>query len=133
MAIQPGTQEIAFAQMRMRLQDELSPYFMELAQSPDFELIEFEAALKTKDGGPPLGHTIKDQTMTTSAELRTADGNLHRLMLLIQHTEEWYAAITVQSDAGGPTQTIIVRRDVDEALPALKSLIDEAFGVIRRS
>lgn len=123
----PSPQEIAFAQMRMKLQSSLAPYFVQRIESSDFQSCEIGGDLATADGRRPRENTIKGQSLITSARFTTADGAYHEVALTIQHTDEWWAAVTVLSNQGGPTPTIIIKNDVDAALPELKKLIDDTF------
>jgi hypothetical protein len=133
MSVTPSPQEIAFAQKRMKLQEILSPCFVEQAQSPDFHAIEMSGEIATADGRGPRENTIKGQSLVTSARFITANGVSHQLALVIQHTDDWLPAVTVHTNQGGPVKTIIIRDGVDEAIPELKKMIGDAFDRARNS
>lgn len=111
----------------MKLQSELAPHFVKRVESSGFQSCEIGGDLATADGKRPRDNTIKGQSLITSAHFTTMDGTYHEVALTIQHTDEWWAAVTVLSNQGGPTPTIIIKDDVDAALPELKKLIDDTF------
>ncbi|MDB6152455.1 MAG: hypothetical protein JWL90_908 [Chthoniobacteraceae bacterium] len=129
----PNPEEVAFAQKRMKLQAVLAPYFVERVQSPDFHPLQIGGDIATADGNRPRENTIEGQSLITSARFKTTDGKSHELALLIQHSDAWWPVVTVHSDQGGPTQSIAISGDIDEAIPGLKKLIDGAFDRARSS
>lgn len=126
----PSPKEIAFARQRRRLSDELAPYFLERIQAADFPAFDIDGDIDTLGGGPPRENTIYGQSFIFRARIHPTGSESHELQLLIQHTEEWYPAVTVLSDDGGPQQTIVIRDDLEGAIQSLKQLIDAAIEKI---
>lgn len=129
----PSPEEITFARMRRTLSDELAPYFVDRIQAAGFPAFDINSSIETLGGGPPGEDTLYGQAFSFPAHIETKDGESHDVQLLIQHTEEWYAAVTVLSEDGGPQQTIIIRDDVSGAIPELKRMIDSAIEKIRNA
>ena len=129
----PSPEEITFARMRRTLSDELAPYFVQRIHAAGFPAFDIPGSIDTLDGGPPRANTIYGQSFIFPAHIETSDGAAHEVQLLIQHTEEWYAAVTVLTDDGGPEQTIIIQDDVSGAIPKLKKMIDDAISKIRNA
>ena len=128
----PSPEQIAFARMRRLLSDELAPYFVRCIEAADFRAFEIAGSIDTLGGGP-RENALSGQAFVFPARIETADGESHEVELRIQHTDEWYAAVTVLSGDGGPQQTVIVRREPAEAIPQLKSMIDDAINKIRNT
>ena len=126
----PSPAEIAFAQKRFQIQAALAPYFLQRVESSGFQACEVDGDLATADGTRLREDTIKGQSLITRARLTTADGVFHEVGLMIQHTEEWWPAVTVFTNHGGPTPTTVIKNDVDAAIPDLKKRIDEVFRSI---
>src|SRR5207248_2211743 len=96
-----------------------------------FRAFDISGSIDTIGGGPPRENTLYSQAFVFPARVETADSESHEVQLLIQHTEEWHAAVTVLTDDGGPQQTVIVREDAAAAVPELKKMIDRAIDTIR--
>lgn len=131
--MKPGPEEIAFAQKRRRLSDELAPYFLAAIEAAGFPAFDLKGSIDSIGGGLPRDDTVYGQAFVFPARIQTASGEWNEVQLLIQHTEEWYPAVTVLTQDGGPHQTIIIRNDLEDAIPKLKLLIDDAIDQLRRT
>ena len=126
----PSPAEIAFAQKRFQIQPALAPYFLQRVDSAGFQACEVDGDLATADGTRLREDTIKGQSSLPV----TADHGgrrFSRSRLDDPAHEEWWPAVTVFTNHGGPTPTTVIKNDVDAGDPLdLKKRIDEVFRSI---